>query len=575
MSVPTASSPSHQNSPLGAGPGELPPPPFAPALAEELVRRLAKTLRTRTLYLPNNPVYRGAIDGLRDILKSVWAEADQVTLSVTESEIRWEGRVIATEQSRQEGLPWLLFKDGVRELTLLPGVEGGELEQLLDILVRARKAAPEEDDLLTLLWEQEFLFLRYRFVDLSLDALCIEAPEQHAEETRNVGNPRDIATEESPNPNIVSMDDLDASIYFLEEHEIDYLRSEVATEERTRQHMPAIAALLDVFETRQEPDVRLEIASAVEALVPQLLSMSEYGAAAYLLRESREAVNRATNVADEVREVMSRIPARLSSPDVLPQLIRSLDESDTIPPQEDLGALFAELRGETLALILGAIPQTQTPRLKGALEAAGARLAAVNTAELVRLILAPSKVIALQAIRRAGDLATPAAVGPLGKILAANDVELRQAAAQSLASIGSPGAIRTIEPAMEDEDREVRITALRAVGARQHRAALPQIDAAIRGRAARAADLTEKMAWFEAYAALAGTDGIEVLGNLLEPGGGFFSRRADPEVRACAAMALGRIGTEAALARLRAAVSEKDVLVRSSINKALRGAGGG
>lgn len=123
---------------------------------------------------------------------------------------------------------------------------------------------------------------------------------------------------------------------------------------------------------------------------------------------------------------------------------------------------------------------------------------------------------------------------------------------------------------MEDPDRDVRIAAVRAVGARQYRAALPRIEAAIRGRAARAADLTEKMAWFEAYAALAGVDGIQVLGNLLEPGGGFFSRRVDPEVRACAAMALGRIGTEAALARLHAAVSEKDVLVRSTINKALR-----
>ncbi len=570
MSVPTA--PSQAN--VHSGPDQLPPPPFAPALAEEMLRRLAKTLRTRTLYLPNNPVYQGAIDGLREILKSVWDEADQVTLVVTESEIRWEGRVIASEQSRQEGLPWLLYKDGVRELTLLRGVEGNELEQLLDILVRARKAAPEEDDLLTLLWEQEFLYLRYRFVDLSLDFIGIEPPEHLAAEARNVGNPREIAAEESPNPNIVSMDDLDASLYFLEEHEIDYLRSEVAKEEHARQHSSAIAALLDILEIRQEPEVRSEIATSVETLVPQLLSMSEFGTVAYLLRESREALRRANNLPESVREILSRIPTRLSSPDVLPQLIRSLDESEAIPPQEELEALFAELKGETLALILAAIPQTQTPRLRGALEAAGARLAAVNTAELVRLILAPSKVIALQAIRRAGELATPAAVGPLGKIIGEEDVELRQAAAQSLASIGSPGALRTLEQAMEDEDREVRIIAVRAAGARQHRAALPRIDAAIRGRAARLADLTEKMAWFEAYAVLAGMDGIEVLGNLLEPTGGFFSRKADPEVRACAAMALGRIGTEPALARLRAAVSEKDVLVRSSINKALRGTGG-
>jgi HEAT repeat protein len=47
-------------------------------------------------------------------------------------------------------------------------------------------------------------------------------------------------------------------------------------------------------------------------------------------------------------------------------------------------------------------------------------------------------------------------------------------------------------------------------------------------------------------------------------------RRIDPELRACAAMALGKIGTPKALAALRDAVDDKDVRVRSAINRALR-----
>jgi HEAT repeat protein len=52
---------------------------------------------------------------------------------------------------------------------------------------------------------------------------------------------------------------------------------------------------------------------------------------------------------------------------------------------------------------------------------------------------------------------------------------------------------------------------------------------------------------------------------------GLFGKKEDPEVRACAAMALGRIGSEAAIATLRRASDEKEILVRNAVNRALRG----
>ena len=62
---------------------------------------------------------------------------------------------------------------------------------------------------------------------------------------------------------------------------------------------------------------------------------------------------------------------------------------------------------------------------------------------------------------------------------------------------------------------------------------------AVKGKAIRDADLREKMAFFEGYGALCGDAGIPHLDNILN-GKGFLGRREDPEIRACAAMALGR-----------------------------------
>ena len=49
-------------------------------------------------------------------------------------------------------------------------------------------------------------------------------------------------------------------------------------------------------------------------------------------------------------------------------------------------------------------------------------------------------------------------------------------------------------------------------------------------------------------------------------GKGFLGRREDPETRACAAIALGRIGTPRAQESLRKASTEKDVIVRNAVN---------
>jgi HEAT repeat protein len=60
------------------------------------------------------------------------------------------------------------------------------------------------------------------------------------------------------------------------------------------------------------------------------------------------------------------------------------------------------------------------------------------------------------------------------------------------------------------------------------------------------------------------------LAEMLESRGGFLKRKEDPETRACAAMALGKIGTAEAREILRGAAQDKEALVRNAVNKALR-----
>ena len=557
-------------------------------LIQELLRLFGKAARAHQLYLPNNPVYKAAQEALRAGFLPVWEQTEELVLSFTESEVKYAGETVLEERSRgSDSLPWTFYKDGVRELRFLRGFDDEELGKLLDILQRVRKASPDEDDLLTLLWQGDFTFLRYRYVDMMVDAdvpvaeggEALAGFEELAEGGGPTGQRIDPASytgggeeeEEETRAGVVSMADFDSTLYFLDEKEIEYLQTEVKREYESDLRQSVVALLLDILEQQPDSEIRLEVAEVLDNFMLHMLTGSQFHNVAYLLREALVASRRAVELQQPVHERLTTLSAHLRAPDALSQMLQSIDESETPPSLAELEELFEQLRPSALGTVFEWLGRLQTPKLRPLLEQAASRLAGQNTAELVKLIGSNNRAVALEAIRRAGALKTPAAVAPLAHVLAGDDAELRVAAVQALTEIGTPGAMQALERGLDDSDRDVRVATARSIQGRGYRAALPRLEAAVKGRGVRDADLSEKMALFEAYGAMCGDGGVETLDGMLN-GKSLFGPRADSELRACAAMALGKVATPAAQAALHKAANEKDVVVRNAVSRALRGA---
>jgi HEAT repeats len=537
-----------------------------------MLRVLVKAARAHQLYLHNNPTYLRALDIARGAFASIWEVTDELVFDVTETDLRWHGESVLEEPEKAtDNIPWMMYKDGIRELRLLKDFERHELVPLLDILQRSRKVSPEEDDLLTMLWEQEFTYLRYRYIDLSneqatpIDKAGFRGGEAGAQALQESAPPMDASV-----PSVVNLDDFDSTLYFLEEAEVEYLREEVRKEYALDMRRNVVAMLLDTYEVQGDPGVREEIAALLDTLMLHILSSGEFRTAAFLLRETSQSAERAPGITPEQRDKLLHIRDRLSEPEVLAQILQSLDEASQLPDQEDLNELFDQLRVSALGTVFAWMTKAQTPRLRVLLENAAARLAMANTAELVRLIGSADRDVAREAVRRAGAVRATAAVAALAKLTTDPDVQMRLAAVQALGEIASPGALQFLERTIDDAHRDVRVATARAIAARAHRPALAKIEAAIKGKLTRDADLTEKMAMFEAFGTLCGDGGVGLLDGMLNTRG-LFGKKEDPELRACAAMALGRVGTEAAIATLRRAANEKEILVRNAVNRALRG----
>ncbi len=553
---------------------ELDEPSFPIIHVTDLLKAFVKAMRAHQMYLANNPMHARSLEAVRQAFGALWKQTDAIDLQITETQLKWEGRVVLDEGDRtSDNVAWLFYKDGVRELTFLKGFEDEDLSSLFDLMQQVRRAGADDDDLLTLMWEREFTALRYRYVDLLVEAgTGIESMER-SEQKEKILSPAEAESGgvEASNSSVTQMSDFDSALYFLDDREVEYLQSEIKREFSTDVRPAVIASLLDTFETQQDPTVREEICGLLDYFLLILLSTAQYRNAAYLLREATVTSNRAPGILEPQKQRLMQLGELMSDPKPLGQLLQALEDTPLRAPQTELEELFAILQPGALETVLGWIARSNNTELRMLLELAATRLASANSGELIRLIGSDDEAVVLQAIRRAAALKSPAAVLALGKMLTVGEPDMRVAAVNALTEIGSPGAMQMLERAITDEDREVRIVAVRALGGRSARSALPRIEAAIKGKDLRESNLTEKMAFFEAYGILCGDAGIPLLDGLLHSKG-FMGKRDDSEIRACAAIALGKIGSPKAMESLNRAAAEKDVIVRNAVSRAIRGA---
>src|SRR2546428_3010026 len=210
--------------------------------------------------------------------------------------------------------------------------------------------------------------------------------------------------------------------------------------------------------------------------------------------------------------------------------------------------------------------------VRGLVEAAAACLAHAIGGEVLKALASEDSAAQREMVKLAGRLKLAGAPEGMEPLLASEDRGLKLAVVEALTAISSPSAMRLLEKAIDDADRDVRIAAVRFLGSRGYRNAAARIQSMVTGSHDRSAAPTAKLAFFEAFGALVGAKGIPALEKMLAAKG-LLTRKEDPETRACAAMALGKARTPEARAVLEQPVQVKDPLVRTASTRALREAG--
>ena len=543
-------------------------------LVERLVRQIDKCLQAITLYSTSHPMYLQAVEELRSGFEPIWAEFGSLTLQVRDDGLAWESNLVLPEDHTPDSISWGMFKEGIRSITLTRGVEEEEIVRLLDVIHRSRSLTDDaEDDFLTLLWGQYFEHVRYRVVDLGADdAAEIEGaassdPPPSPEETREQVE-EEVAEVMGPDA-LADFDDFDASLYFLDDHEIDQLKSEIATEFTQDVCVNSLSMFLDILELHPERDVREETCDVLEELFTHLVGAGDFGSIAYLIRELRVLLARVSDLELEHRETLGGFARKLSDPKVISLLLRSLDHLEVRPTPEELENLLAELEPEGLLAVVKKIPQLDDEAAKALLRSALGHQATRFPRVIREALTSVDAEIVMVGLRCVEECKLTSVNAELQKLSQHEDTAVRHALVAALAELRTSEAVREIEELLNDRDHDVRIAAVRALSTCGDDSTRSLVEAIVLGPAIRDTDRSEKLAFFEAYAALFGESAAAGLQPLLY--GGLFRRRSDPATRACVARVLGKVGGPAAKAMLEKALKDRDFSVKSAAERGLRG----
>jgi HEAT repeat protein len=549
---------------------------------------LSKALRAHQLYDENNPVYQRFVSQLAEALRGLWGEMDRLHVHVEEDRLLWMGEPVYQSSSRTDSLAFLLYKDGIRDITFHEGLEDHELPDLLTVLNRARDLRPEGDDLLTVLWEKDLQYFTYSYIDLLAEGIDLPSAgegyggafqdivtaelEVGPEDLAALQDGSDQSQETGVGASVLSAEDFNPTLYSLDPLEMQRVQGEIELEMKRDLRGDVLAALFDRVEEPRFPQRQREILEVFRILLPNFLSRGALRAAGSIIEEIARLRAAETALAPDERALADEILDELSGSASIGELVQALEDGTIAPDPVELASLLRHLRAGALKPLLRGAEGAEDRRIKGIIQEAVRSIGRNSLEALMDCLASDDAVVVVGACSLAGKLRLVEAAPILANLMRHDSPAVRLAALEASVEMKASTSAGALQKALTDPDRAVRIAAARGLGELRYRPAAGAFRDVMEGKAIRAADVSEQIAFFESYGRIQDPEGVRFLDGLLN-GRGFLGRKESGEIRACAALGLGKIGSPEAMAALEKAQGEQDPVVRSAVNRALRGEG--
>jgi hypothetical protein len=162
------------------------------AVVETVLKALTKLVNGRKIYAANNPRLEQFRKEFEAALRKLFEIEEELVLTIDQHTMKWHEEVVYENMGREESLAYILFRDGVGEITIRPKAIGEEVNALIDILTSELHSRDADEDIVTRFWTAGFEHISYRVLDDFL------ADEYGAGTSKAADDPRQDETSDHP-----------------------------------------------------------------------------------------------------------------------------------------------------------------------------------------------------------------------------------------------------------------------------------------------------------------------------------------------------------------------------------------
>lgn len=554
-------------------------------LARDLVSALIKTIKAFRFYPTDNPALKGFRDQLFKKFQYFLNKYNIFSIKIGEYELSYKGKILYENRNVKTSLAFLLYKDGLRELRFTKDLEEWEVQGLIDAITQIGNINQLEDDIVTILWEKDFIHIGYIATDEFLEETPVFIPENIDQFRKKlvfkpVAHHVDVDLFEEEGEEGVSMDEilsrvveepspfiLNRNVYLLTQEEIEGLKKEVEAEIDPTSVFNITDILFEILALEKEREYYQIAANLILKIIDALITLGDFQKAAEILKRVYITI-KTYEIKDWQTEIIRKLIIDAGDENRIERIGNTLQRDEKIDLEGLYNYLLLLQRNaiKPLVKLLGELKNSKTRRVFcDALSEIGK-----NTIELFILFLEDKRWFLIRnIIYILGRIGKEQTIPYIQKALNHPDHRVRREAVQALGLIGGPRAIALLQKAIEDVDIRIRTLAVINLGKVGKKGALLPLLEMIQSKEFPKKDPLEIKAFFDAIGMIGSNDAIPILRQLLERKGWFTRGKVDA-IRIGAANALAMIGTSEAKAVLESGINSKDEAIKEACLQAIR-----
>ena len=554
-------------------------------LARDTISAFIKAIKAFRFYPPDNPTLKGFRDQLFKKFQFFLNKYESFVIQVGEYDLSFKGKVLYENRDVKTSLAFSLYKDGLREIRFVKGLEEWEIQGIIDILKHSETINQLEDDVVTLLWEKDFLHISYLATDEFLEETPVVVPDNVEQFRKNLvfkplAHHVEVQLAEEGSEEGIDLDEIlskvieeplpfvsDKSVYFLTPDEVEGLRKDVESEVDPIFVFNVTDILFEILALEKEREPFQDAINILIKVLDAFMTLGEFAKATELLKRVY-IILKTYDLRDWQVESIRKIILEAGDEVRIERIGRVLEREEG--RLEDVNAYLLLLQKNSIKPMIKVLGELKNSKARRVFCDALSEIGK-NAIELLTPFIDDRRwFLVRNIVYTLGRIGKEQSLPYIQKAFNHEDLRVRREAIQALGLIGGTKATGLLVKSLTDSDVRIRCMAAINLGKGGKKTGLIPLLEVVQSKDFYKREPTEIKAFFNAIGMVGSNEAVPVLQQLLERKS-WFGRGKTDEIRIGAASALATIGTPDAKAVLEEGKNSKDETIRDACVQALRG----